>query len=181
MLYNWISFVCYAAFSCALFFSSDIRQTYRDRHDGHDPGVRYAFSLERCSCHDVLSAARQDWRGMSRCWLVDMPNLSDSLATSHNCPLTARAILPHRLNDVGFAVHATLAGAALLAQIALYGKGSQTLSATCKRVSAALVVGLAVAIAVSLWPAVPWEPLDFFYLLGYIKARRTLERWVPGC
>ena len=87
--------------------------------------------------------------------------------------------VPRRLNDVFFAVHASLAGAALLAQIALYEKGSQTLSTTCKRITAALAVGLLAAMAVSLWPAVPWQPLDFFYLLGYIKARR-LTTMGPG-
>ena len=83
--------------------------------------------------------------------------------------MQARAVW-RRLNDVFFAIHASLAGAAMLAQIALFDKGSQTLSTACKRITAALAVGLASAMAVSLWPAVPWEPLDFFYLLGYIKA-----------
>ena len=87
--------------------------------------------------------------------------------------LSASVRQPRRLNDVFFAVHASLAGAVMLGQIAFYDKGSQTVSATCKRVMAALAVGLALAMAVSLWPAVPWEPLDFFYLLGYIKARIT--------
>ncbi len=81
-----------------------------------------------------------------------------------------------RLNDVFFAVHASLAGAGLLWQIVIYEKGGQTLSTSCKHVMAALAVGLAIAMAFSLWPAVPWEPLDFFYLLGYIKARMISER-----
>jgi len=81
-----------------------------------------------------------------------------------------------RLNDVFFAVHASLAGAGLLWQIAIYEKGGQTLSTTCKRVMAALAVGLAIAMACSLWPSFPWEPLDFFYLLGYIKARMPTQR-----
>ena len=41
VLYNEISFICYAAFSCALLFSPGVRQSYRDRHYGRDPGVRY--------------------------------------------------------------------------------------------------------------------------------------------
>ena len=88
---------------------------------------------------------------------------------------------PRRLNDVFFAVHASLAGAAMLGQIAVYDKGSQTLSMTCKRVMAALAVGLAIAMAVSLWPAVAWEPLDFFYLLGSIKARTSSKRAGQAC
>ena len=63
----------------------------------------------------------------------------------------------------------------MLLQIALFEKGSQTVSPTCWRVTSALALGLAAAMALSLWPAVPWEPLDFFYLLGYIKVRTTLN------
>ena len=84
--------------------------------------------------------------------------------------LRTSASCRRRLNDVFFAVHASLAGAVMLGQIAFYDKGSQTVSATCKYVMAALTVGLMTALGFSLWPAVPWEPLDFFYLLGYIKA-----------
>ena len=100
-------------------------------------------------------------------------------SATQGCMLSAVASCVCRLNDVFFAVHASLAGAAMLGQIATYDKGSQTLSTTCKRVMAALAVGLAAAMAVSLWPAVPWEPLDFFYLLGYIKARRASTRAEP--
>ena len=40
VVYNEISFLCYAAFSCALMFAPGVRQSYRGRHGGQDPGVR---------------------------------------------------------------------------------------------------------------------------------------------
>jgi len=40
VLYNEISFIFYAAFSCALMFSPGVRQSYRNRHHGGEPGVR---------------------------------------------------------------------------------------------------------------------------------------------
>jgi hypothetical protein len=85
-----------------------------------------------------------------------------------------------RMNDVVFALHASAAGAAVLVQIALYEKGSQTVSLTCKRMTAALAVGLAAAMALSVWPAIPWEPLDFFYLLGYLKVWRSPDCLLPA-
>ena len=53
VLYNEISFIFYAAFSCALMFSPGVRESYRERHDSRDPGVR---CIARCRC---VTACRQ--------------------------------------------------------------------------------------------------------------------------
>ncbi|KAK9903968.1 hypothetical protein WJX75_001565 [Coccomyxa subellipsoidea] len=55
-IYNFIGFVCYSTFNCALYFSPSIRREYRRWHGGYDSDVRandVAFSLH-CNLMTVL-------------------------------------------------------------------------------------------------------------------------------
>ena len=85
----------------------------------------------------------------------------------------------HRLNDVIFSVHACICGAAFLIQIAIFDRGSQVVSRTCKWVMSAIVIGVVGTLVSILWGALPLVPLDFLYILGGIKVGITLLKYLP--
>lgn len=80
-------------------------------------------------------------------------------------------------NDVGFAVHASLATGYTIVQCYMYESGGNSISTTAKGIIL-LYVLIIIGSACAVWFAV-YHWLDFLYVLSYIKLSTTLVKYFP--
>ena len=100
-------------------------------------------------------------------------------STFHTRYLKTSTLCLCRLTDVVFALHSCLCGTAFLVQIAIFDRGSQVVSRTCKWVVGAILIGVIGTLVSSLLKKLPLQPLDFLYILGDIKIGITLLKYIP--
>ncbi len=82
-----------------------------------------------------------------------------------------------QLNDVFFGLHAVFATLVTLAQMAIYERGGQTVSAPARALLAALL--LAIAVAGALAGAGTISSLEALLVLSYLKLCVSLTKYVP--
>ncbi|XP_062533746.1 cystinosin homolog isoform X1 [Armigeres subalbatus] len=80
-------------------------------------------------------------------------------------------------NDVGFAVHASLATGYTILQCYFYPKHGNTVSPAAKVIVGTYFVIIAIAASQAVFGAFHW--LDFLYILSYIKLSTTLVKYFP--
>lgn len=125
-----------------------------------------------CRLNDVVFSVHACVCGLAFLVQVSLPRKQIMPAS---LPFTAQCSAPQHF--IPLQLH--YSNVAVLAQIAAYDRGSQALSRTCQRVVAALLLGIGGAMGASMHKAVPLEPLDFLYLLSYIKVGITLMKYTP--
>jgi len=81
------------------------------------------------------------------------------------------------INDVVFALHAVAATLVTLIQIAIYEKGTQKVSWTCRILSSCMVTSITIVLILAIVHVVNW--IWFFYFLSYIKLAITLLKYIP--
>ncbi|XP_055532111.1 cystinosin homolog [Wyeomyia smithii] len=89
---------------------------------------------------------------------------------------------PHGLNpvignDVGFAIHATIATGYTILQCYIYDSGENSLSTGAKGIIGTYLVIIVVSLTMALFGKQHW--LDFLYVLSYIKLSTTLVKYFP--
>ncbi|KXJ81474.1 hypothetical protein RP20_CCG019406 [Aedes albopictus] len=89
---------------------------------------------------------------------------------------------PHGLNpvignDVGFAVHASVATGFTILQCYIYQNNGNTVSPTAKVIIGTYLVIIAISASQAVFGAIHW--LDFLYILSYIKLSTTLVKYFP--
>lgn len=89
---------------------------------------------------------------------------------------------PHGLNpvignDVGFAVHASVATGYTILQCYIYQNNGNTVSPTAKVIIGTYLVIIAISASQAVFGAIHW--LDFLYILSYIKLSTTLVKYFP--
>lgn len=88
-----------------------------------------------------------------------------------------RGVIPVRINDVGFSMHAVFATALTVMQCFIYERGTQTVSYTCIGMLVGMILFLLISLVLAIVNVITW--LDYLYYFSYIKLAITLFKNCP--
>ncbi|CAG9817298.1 unnamed protein product [Phaedon cochleariae] len=88
-----------------------------------------------------------------------------------------RGLNPVKVNDIVFAVHATIATILTIIQCFLYEKQEQRVSITARCIVAVFGVFIGISIILAGVNVIHW--LDFLYYCSYVKLTITLIKYIP--
>lgn len=88
-----------------------------------------------------------------------------------------RGLNPVKVNDIVFAVHATVATILTIIQCFIYERGDQRVSITARGIIGIFGVFLFISLILSATNVIHW--LDFLYFCSYVKLTITLIKYMP--